>query len=289
VLRLVAALLLLCLAGQTSLAKKRERSSSGGAGRAAKHATEARRYYQAGRFDRAASEWKRAYELAPTEWQYLYNQGQAYRKSNQPDRASAAYRAYLKEAHGVTGELKTQIEARIEELDRLVEAQKKVQNAPPDSPDPSSDAVVKLPAPVEERKPEAKNDAKPEAKPEPRGEVKAKPEAKPEARNDAKPEAKPEAKPDAKTEAKPEPKPVIVEPNFDSPPKPAAEARAAAVVTAPAERPATVKPRSKKWVWGVVAGVLVAGAAVGVTLVFTLPKDAEIPKSTLGNFTPSFR
>jgi len=85
-------------------------------------------FYDLGRFADAAREYEGAYELKH-EPALLFNIGQAYRFAHEYNKATIAFRAYLR--HLPNAENRAEVEARITEMQRLAEEQRKSQERPP--------------------------------------------------------------------------------------------------------------------------------------------------------------
>ncbi len=154
--------------------------------------------FDLGRFGEAAREFEAAYE-AKNDPALLYNLGQAYRADGQYQKALVSYRAFLRKSDNPSR--RPEVEARIAELQQLIEQQKAASSKPP------TDTIP------------------------PNGVKEA---------------------PRATTTAPP-----------------------ALVATAPEQPPRT--PVYKRWWLWTAVGVVVAGAATGIAVALTTPKDASIP------------
>ena len=113
---------------------------------------EGRQAYNAGEFDRAIELWRKGYELKDDPI-FLYNIGQAYRQKGDYPRAIFFYKAYVREEPRAKN--RPEVEARISELGKLVEAQQSATEPPPPEPTPPP------PAPVVEPEPEPHADVAP--------------------------------------------------------------------------------------------------------------------------------
>jgi hypothetical protein len=106
---------------------------------------EARRHFQRGlahynlyEYKDAITEFEAAYRLHPDP-SILYNLGQSYRLSNQPDEALKFYKTYLREAAAPPN--RREVESRIADLEKLVEARQRTAT-PPDTPLQPRDASM---------------------------------------------------------------------------------------------------------------------------------------------------
>ena len=156
--------------------------------------------FDLGRFGEAAHEFEAAYE-AKNDPALLYNLGQAYRADGQYAKALVAYKAFLRKSNDASR--RPDVEARITELQQLLEQQKSASSKPPTGTIPPED-VKKA------------------------------------------------------TTASPAPAPAP-----------------ALVVATPPERHET--PVYKRWWLWTIVGVAAAGAATGIAVALTTPKDASIP------------
>lgn len=80
------------------------------------------------RYDEAAKEYEAAFE-AKNDAALLFNIGQAYRFAGNHTKAIAAYRSYLRRLPDAPN--RAEVELRISELQKLVDEQKRTQQAPP--------------------------------------------------------------------------------------------------------------------------------------------------------------
>jgi tetratricopeptide (TPR) repeat protein len=92
------------------------------------HYQRGKRAYDVGRFEEAAREYERAYQLKDDP-ALLYNLGQAHRLANHPSQALIAYKAYLRNVPETP--YRSEVEARIRELQALVDAQAHQQQQKP--------------------------------------------------------------------------------------------------------------------------------------------------------------
>jgi len=155
--------------------------------------------FDLGRFGEAAREFEAAYE-AKNDPALLYNLGQAYRADGQYSKALVAYKAFLRKSDDASR--RPDVEARITELQQLVEQQKSASSKPPTGTIPPKEV------------------------------------------KEATPKSPPATSP-------------------------------ALVVTASPERHET--PVYKRWWLWTIVGVAAAGAATGIAVALTTPKDASIP------------
>jgi tetratricopeptide (TPR) repeat protein len=86
--------------------------------------------FDLGRFGEAAREFEAAYE-AKNDPALLYNLGQAYRADGNVSKALVAYRAFLRKSPDIGKARRAEVEARIAELQHLVDEQKSVGTRPP--------------------------------------------------------------------------------------------------------------------------------------------------------------
>jgi tetratricopeptide (TPR) repeat protein len=89
---------------------------------------EGKQAYDAGEFDRAIELWRKGYELKDDPV-FLYNIAQAYRQKGDYPRAIFYYKAYLRE--DPRARHRDEVEARVSELEKLVEAQERATEPPP--------------------------------------------------------------------------------------------------------------------------------------------------------------
>ncbi len=100
--------------------------------------------YNLGEFDRAVELWKQGYEYKDDPI-FLFNIGQAYRQNGDHQKALFFYRAYLREDPRARN--RDDVEARIAELGKLMEAQQNAVESPPS--EPVTPTVDPEPAPTE--------------------------------------------------------------------------------------------------------------------------------------------
>jgi tetratricopeptide (TPR) repeat protein len=110
-----------------------------------------KKHYNLGEFDRAIELWRQGYEYKDDPM-FLYNIAQAYRQKGDHEKAIFFYRAYLREEPRARN--RGDVEERIAELTRLVEAAQTPEAAPPSEP-------------VSPPEPEAKPPVAPETEPTP--------------------------------------------------------------------------------------------------------------------------
>jgi tetratricopeptide (TPR) repeat protein len=113
------------LAGLPSLA----RDDEGGAARA--HYQKATTSFELQNFDEAIREYTEAYKLK-SDPALLYNLGQAHRLAQHPSDALHFYKMYLSKSPEAPN--RTEVIAKIEALQKLIEQQKAAQALPPDQP-----------------------------------------------------------------------------------------------------------------------------------------------------------
>jgi tetratricopeptide (TPR) repeat protein len=129
---LVAALLLMPAPARADVATARE------------HYQKGKVYYDLQRYLEAAREYELAYE-AKDDPALLFNIGQSYRLGGEPGKALGAYRAYLRNVPDAPN--RAEIEARIVDMQRLVDEQKRAREAPPNAPI-ATPAIEPQPAPA---------------------------------------------------------------------------------------------------------------------------------------------
>jgi tetratricopeptide (TPR) repeat protein len=95
---------------------------------AREHFRRGKKAYDLGHYNEAAREYEQAYEAKESP-ALLYNLGQAYRLGGQPEKALAAYRAFLR--NQPNAENRDQVLAFIETLKQTIEAQKQAKEKPP--------------------------------------------------------------------------------------------------------------------------------------------------------------
>jgi tetratricopeptide (TPR) repeat protein len=167
--------------------------------------------FDLGRFGEAAREFEAAYE-SKNDPALLYNIGQAYRADGNYAKALVAYKAFLRKSDDKSR--RGDVEARIAELQQLIEDQKRASSRPPTGTLPPTDKTS------------------PTVTPPPHG-------------------------------AEAEPASTV------NPP--------AALVGAPPAAQQEKQPAYKKWWLWTIVGVAAAGAATGIAVALTTPKDAAIP------------
>lgn len=113
----------------------------------------AREHYRKGkiafdlqRYLDAAHEYEAAYELKDDP-ALLFNIGQAYRLANEPQKAVGAYKSYLRNAPDVPPKRRAEIEARIAELQKIVDDQRRSQEAPPQGTEAGAPPTTTTPPP----------------------------------------------------------------------------------------------------------------------------------------------
>jgi len=99
-----------------------------GAASAREHFDRGTTLYDLHRFDEAAAEYERAFELHHDP-ALLFNIGQAYRAAGVPSKAVQFYRSYLRRSPRSPN--RAEVQARIEELQRLIEDEKAAREHPP--------------------------------------------------------------------------------------------------------------------------------------------------------------
>jgi tetratricopeptide (TPR) repeat protein len=90
-----------------------------------------KKHYNLGAFDRAIELWKQGYEYKDDPI-FLYNIAQAYRQKGDHQKAIFFYKAYIREEPRARN--RDDVEARIAELTKLLEAQQNATEAPPKEP-----------------------------------------------------------------------------------------------------------------------------------------------------------
>jgi tetratricopeptide (TPR) repeat protein len=90
-----------------------------------------KKHYNLGEFDRAIELWKQGYEYKDDPI-FLYNIAQAYRQKGDHQKAIFFYRAYIREEPRARN--REDVEAKIAELTKLIEAQQNATDSPPVSP-----------------------------------------------------------------------------------------------------------------------------------------------------------
>ena len=106
--------------------------------------------YDGGDFDRAIELWRKGYELKDDPV-FLYNIAQAYRQKGDYPRAIFYYKAYVREEPRARN--RAEVEARVGELEKLVEAAERATDPPP-AKDPVPPAPAPAPDPSLEPQPE---------------------------------------------------------------------------------------------------------------------------------------
>jgi len=101
--------------------------------------------YNVGEFEKAIDLWKQAYEYRDDPI-FLYNIAQAYRQKGDPPKAIFFYRAYLRESPRAKN--RADVEARITELQKLIDAQPPPEPPKPEPEPPPPPPVVVTPAPL---------------------------------------------------------------------------------------------------------------------------------------------
>jgi tetratricopeptide (TPR) repeat protein len=109
---------------------------------AKQHYKRASRLFDLQRYAEAAHEYEAAYE-AKDDPAFLYNIGQAYRLAGDYEKAIRAYKTYLLRAHDERHA--AQIQARILDLQRLVDEQRRTHDAPPNDTKPPPGNQVAVP------------------------------------------------------------------------------------------------------------------------------------------------
>lgn len=138
---MVVATVLFALVGQ---------SSADDVSEARDHYKKGTKAFELGAFDEAVTEYGAAYRLRDDP-ALLYNLGQAHRLANHPVEALRFYRLFLMKVPNTPN--RNEVEAKIDELQRLVEQQKKTQNMPPDSVKSPGSTPTPTPPPSTEAAP----------------------------------------------------------------------------------------------------------------------------------------
>lgn len=113
--------------------------------KAREHSQSARRLYDLGRYKEAIEEYEKAY-LNVEEPVFLFNIAQAYRLDGQAEEAVRAYRAYLRKAPDAPN--RADVEQRIAELQRDIEAARNRPAPAATSPPPPPQPLPVAPPPV---------------------------------------------------------------------------------------------------------------------------------------------
>ncbi len=141
-LRQVAAIgVLFCVLAGSSRADKRSDAKA--------MFEEGQKKFDVGKFDDAAAHWIETYELSGNPI-LLYNIAQAYRLGNSYEKALKFYKAYLRRDEKST--VRPEVEARMAEMQKLIEQQRKSNEAPPqgtipEPPPPPETGQTKKPPP----------------------------------------------------------------------------------------------------------------------------------------------
>jgi tetratricopeptide (TPR) repeat protein len=101
--------------------------------------------FNLGHYLEAVKEYEAAYQIKEDP-ALLFNIGQSYRLAGQNEAAVRVYKSFLHQAPG--SPLRNQVEQRIAELQRLIEPQRKMQEAPPEgvlAPKPTDPALTPPP------------------------------------------------------------------------------------------------------------------------------------------------
>jgi hypothetical protein len=224
---------------------------------AKEHYLKGTKHFNLGRFDDAIKEYELAYE-AKDDPVLLYNIAQAHRLAGHHEKAYFYYRSYLQAAP--KSPIRDEVNAKIEELRKIIAQESKVQNMPPTAPLPPKAAHAETtptvtPPPVSPPPPEPKPQPKPQV-------VASAPKPQPPPPPPPEPKPKPvEARP---VEAQPTPPPPVVPPPSEVRPTPTETTPAGTTLTASAPEK---KPIYKKWwFWTAIGGAVVIGAVVGVSV-----------------------
>lgn len=97
---------------------------------AKEHYIKGTKAFELGAYDEAIAEYSAAYRIKDDP-ALLYNLAQSHRLANHPADAARFYRLFLMKVPNASN--RPEVEAKIAELQKLVEQQKKTQNMPPDS------------------------------------------------------------------------------------------------------------------------------------------------------------
>jgi tetratricopeptide (TPR) repeat protein len=140
--RTVSATLIVCIFALLGSLLPRSAVADEGSLLAREHFRRGKKAYDLGHYTEAAREYEQAYEAKESP-ALLYNLGQAYRLGGQPEKALAAYRAFLR--NQPNAENRDQVLAFIETLKQTIEAQKQAKEKPPTDtivPPPSEKPVT---------------------------------------------------------------------------------------------------------------------------------------------------
>jgi tetratricopeptide (TPR) repeat protein len=91
-------------------------------------------HFQLEEWDAAIDEWKEGFRIKPV-GEFLYNIAQAYRLSKRNEQAVSFYQKYLRVDPKASN--RGEVEKHITQLNKLIEAQKQAQSAPPIQPLPN--------------------------------------------------------------------------------------------------------------------------------------------------------
>ncbi|HEX6836513.1 MAG TPA: hypothetical protein VF334_08060, partial [Polyangia bacterium] len=124
-----------------------KRASADEVNEAREHYKKGTKAFELGAYDEAVAEYSAAYRLRDDP-ALLYNLGQAHRLANHPTEALHFYRLFLMKVPSTPN--RVEVETKIDELQRLVDQQKKTQNLPPDSVKSPGSTPATTPAPAAE-------------------------------------------------------------------------------------------------------------------------------------------
>lgn len=143
----VAATLL--AAGGNAVAQKKCPSAIG-----REHWASGEKAYNLGEYDKAAEHWKKAYETC-ADPELLFNLAQAHRKLKQHARARDLFKSWLRESPNADPAERADVERKIADLEKLIEAEKASAESPPTGTNaPPPGPVEPAPAtPTEEAQP----------------------------------------------------------------------------------------------------------------------------------------
>jgi len=122
---------------------------------AREHYRRGNKAYDLGRYHEAAQEYEQAYE-AKDDPALLFNVAQAYRLAEDYKNALRAYRAFLRRMPRAPN--REEVEARIADLQKLIDQQTRTKEAPPEGPMAPQPNLQKAPAPAPTPTPTPKNE-----------------------------------------------------------------------------------------------------------------------------------
>jgi hypothetical protein len=111
---------------------------------AREHYMKGTKAFDLGAFDEAIAEYQLAYRLRDDP-ALLYNLGQAHRLAGHAAEATRFYKVYLNKVPGASN--RAEVEAKLAELQRLVDQQAKTRSMPPDQVKPPASVTETTPAP----------------------------------------------------------------------------------------------------------------------------------------------